>query len=84
MACRKILGFYIKNRVNNTVKLQDILTKYGCSIKTRIGLHAADEEVCSPDGLIILEVLDNSDSAKLENELKSVPGIDMKKMEFIY
>jgi len=35
----RILGILIPDRVKDAVKIQEALTKYGCSIKTRLGLH---------------------------------------------
>ncbi len=52
-----IIGIELKNRQNEASALQDILTRYGCSIKTRIGLHDAAEGVCSAGGIILLDVI---------------------------
>ncbi|MCX7954342.1 MAG: hypothetical protein N3A01_04025 [Bacteroidales bacterium] len=78
-----ILGLYISERITNATKVQDILTRYGCLIKTRLGLHETSENYCSNCGLIILELLDNTDEIeKLENELKNIDGIEIQKMIF--
>ncbi len=34
-----IIGISVNNRAAESQQLQEILTKYGCYIKTRIGLH---------------------------------------------
>ena len=83
MSKKTIIGLHLSERVKEAVKVQDILTKYGCSIKTRIGLHDANEEFCSPCGLIILELTgEEGEYKKLENELLSAEGVTLKKMEF--
>ena len=51
-----IFGVHINDRVREVPDVQKILTQYGCQIKTRIGLHHVDENVCSPRGLILLEM----------------------------
>ncbi len=81
----RILGVHIKNRTHEAVKIQDILTKYGCSIKTRLGLHEVTEDHCSTQGIIILELTgDTQECIKLENELHALDGVEVKKMLFEY
>ena len=52
-----IIGIHLKDRSQEAAALQEILTHYGCSIKTRIGLHDASEGQCAPGGVILLEVI---------------------------
>lgn len=79
----RILGVFITNRVKDAVKIQDILTKYGCSIKTRLGLHEAGTDFCSPSGLILLELTgDVNECISLENELLSIDHLQVQKMIF--
>ena len=77
-----IIGIKLENRMENAVEVQDILTKYGCSIKTRIGLHNAECGTCSPYGLILLEVLDHSEALKLQKELLEINDIELQEMIF--
>lgn len=51
-----ILAIRVDHRHTNAVKLQEMLTKYGCNIRMRVGVHEADAEHCADDGLIILQV----------------------------
>lgn len=53
-----IIGISIENRKEESQKLQDILTKYGCYIKTRIGLHDMGEYKCLNYGIVLIEVVD--------------------------
>ncbi len=53
-----IIGISIENRKEESQKLQDILTKYGCFIKTRIGLHDMGEYKCLNYGIVLIEVVD--------------------------
>ncbi len=83
MAEKRIIGIHISERINDAVKIQDILTKFGCSIKTRIGLHDVSDDYCSPCGLVILELTgDINECDRLEMELEKVKGVVIKKMTF--
>ncbi len=78
-----ILGVRITDRVKDAVVIQDLLTKYGCSIRTRLGLHEVVEEHCSTNGLIILELTGSPDeAAKLETSLLAIEGVEVQKMIF--
>jgi hypothetical protein len=78
-----VLGIYVSERVQKVNQIQPILTKFGCSIKTRLGLHETDGENCSKNGLMVLELSgDPAEFVKLENELLRVEGLDVKKMVF--
>ena len=79
-AKRTILGVHVAQRTKHTAKVQKILSDYGCSIRTRVGLHEAGTDFCSPNGLILLEVV--SAAAELAAALSAVPGITVKKMVF--
>lgn len=75
-----ILGIKLENRIENSSGFQNILTKFGCDIKTRLGLHEVQENSCTRYGVILLELTKNS--PELENELKKIENIEIKKMEF--
>ncbi len=78
-----ILGIHITDRVSKVNNVQQILTDYGCSIKTRLGLHNIDENFCSTGGIILLEVIDkDGKAAELMAKLSAVDGIEVKDMIF--
>lgn len=78
-----ILGVQITDRVKEASLVHDVMTKYGCTIKTRLGLHEVREDFCSPNGLILLELTGNpSEFPKLENALLAIPGLQVRKMIF--
>jgi hypothetical protein len=57
------------------------LTKHGCKIKTRLGLHEASEDSCEERGLILLQLDSDSEGVKqLERELDDVEGVKVKYM----
>jgi hypothetical protein len=78
-----ILGIHISDRVKEAGLIQPILTKFGCIIRTRLGLHDVTEEFSSPTGMILLELTgDPKEYIKLENELLKIDGLEVKKMVF--
>jgi len=78
-----ILGVSVYDRNQEAGEVQQILTKYGCSIKTRLGMHEVTDDYCSKSGLIILELFGPMDKQLLlEEGLKSIEGVDVQKMVF--
>jgi hypothetical protein len=78
-----ILGLHITDSVKDTVKIQDILTKFGCSIRTRLGLHDIEEDINNTNRLILLELYGNEEEMqKLEKELLKIEGLEVQKMVF--
>lgn len=51
------IGIKIENRAQESVKLQEILTRYGCEIQTRIGFHPMGEYSRCNYGIVIIEVI---------------------------
>jgi len=80
-----IMGLLLTDRVSEATKVQEILTKYGCSIKTRLGIHEVSEEFCDKKGFVILELVsDKAEWEALEKELVRVEGVQVKTMLFEY
>ena len=78
-----ILGVHITDRIHHVDSVQHLLTEYGCSIRTRLGLHEADRGFCSPNGLLLLEMTDDAAKAdELMDKLNAVEGVEVKKMTF--
>ena len=78
-----VLGINITDRVGTVALVQNVLAKFGCSIRTRLGLHNTDTFACAGTGLILLELYgDPLEFYKLENELLMIAGIEVRKMVF--
>ena len=77
-----ILGIKLSNRQSLSLKFQEILTEYGCFIRTRLGLHPACESGCYPNGIILLEVTEDNIVNDLELKLCELEGIELQKMVF--
>ena len=83
MSKRCVLGLLVTNRVVNAAEVQKVLTECGCNIKTRIGLHEVDNNICSPAGLILLELFgDDKAYDEVEGKLKDIRGLQVQKMVF--
>lgn len=52
-----IIGVSLTDRQECAQEFQEILTKFGCSIRTRIGLHPTEQGVCLNRGIVLLETL---------------------------
>ncbi len=80
-----VLGVHITGRQVNAAKVQELLTKYGCNIKTRLGLHNIDECSCSTNGLLLLHMSgEPSASHELAEKLSALSGVSVQKMVFEY
>lgn len=77
----KIMVVKVNRRVQKANEMQEILTKFGCNIKVRLGLHEAGD-VCSNQGLIILQLAgDDAEIKAFEKELSGIDGVDAKLVE---
>ena len=80
-----IFGVHITNRVKHVPEVQKVLTEFGCSIKTRLGLHETSAEVCSPNGLILLEMVGEDKAAtRMARKLRAITGVEVQKMVFAH
>lgn len=78
-----ILGVHVTDRVKKVAHIQKLLTEYGCSIKTRIGLHEVSDQYCAPGGVILLEMAGPAnEAAALAAKLNAIAGVECKRMVF--
>ncbi len=78
MSCYNVMAVLVNHRSKKAMEMQEVLTKHGCKIKMRLGLHEAGD-VCSEDGLVILQLCGDDDEIReLENELNSIEGLKAK------
>ncbi len=82
MLCYNVMTLLVNNRRENAPRLQEVLTDSGCIIKVRLGLHEADGDSCSNEGLIILQLTGSKEEIKeLETRLNQLEGIKAKNIE---
>ena len=77
-----IIGIGIENRKETAVRVQEILTEFGCDIKTRLGLNDYKETECSYKGIILVDVPNREQAIVIENKLKEISNVTIKEMEF--
>ena len=71
----KLIVIAVDHRREEAEKLQKVLTKYGCEVKTRLGLHEAGD-LCSDEGLILLQLIPETAEAKnFLGELNGLEGV---------
>jgi hypothetical protein len=76
-----IMALTIDPRTAHAPQVQTVLTKHGCFIKTRLGLHEVSKDSCFDEGLVILHIYSDLDEVKiLETELLDVEGVKVKYM----
>ncbi len=78
-----IIGILVEDRYDEAQKVQETLTRYGCSIITRLGLHQTKGCKCGESGLIILQLIPDDEEAQLLiNALSKIEGVEVKEMVF--
>jgi len=83
MAKHRIVGLKVSDRVRNAGGVQHLFTEYGCNIKTRIGLHPVSGDYCSPNGLVLLELIGADEECEaLVSKLQQTEGVELKEMAF--
>ncbi|MGD8780513.1 MAG: hypothetical protein PVH88_16290 [Ignavibacteria bacterium] len=79
---KTILLIMIGKRKEAAVKVQQILTGWGCIIKTRLGIHDGVLDNCTDEGLLILELHgDNDQKDELARKVAVLPGVISKLVE---
>lgn len=75
MSCYNIMAILVNHRTKSAVNIQEVLTRHGCAVKMRLGLHETGD-FCSEDGLIILQLCGESkEIGDLKKELNSIEGV---------
>lgn len=65
-----------ENREESATRMQQMLTDFGCYIKVRLGLHDVPADICSPSGLLVLEVVADDEKIKeLVERLNVLPRV---------
>ncbi|PLX17436.1 MAG: hypothetical protein C0601_07710 [Candidatus Muiribacterium halophilum] len=76
---KTLLLILVDGRKKSAVNVQKILTEWGCLVKTRLGIHDGVLENCSESGLLILEMVGDSDKhEELARKISVLPGVSTK------
>lgn len=78
---RKLAVIKAEKRNDEATEVQKILTEFGCIIKTRLGLHDTTDNSCSPEGLIILELVgDSKEQKKMHDKIAALKSVKIKEV----
>jgi hypothetical protein len=73
---KTLLIILVGKRKESAVKVQQILTAWGCIIKTRLGIHDGILDNCSDEGLLILELYGTDEQKKeLARKVEVLAGV---------
>ena len=73
---KTLLLILVGKRKETAVKVQQILTAWGCIIKTRLGIHDGVMDNCSDEGLLILELHGTEEQKKeLARKVEVLNGV---------
>lgn len=76
-----IMGIRVEKRRDIAEALQKALTRNGCCIRMRLGLHEAGD-VCSDEGLILLQLVPQEEEvAALKKDLDAIEGVRYETMK---
>jgi len=81
----RILGLLISDRIKEAGRTQLTLSKYSRLIRTRLGFHELNDNVCSRSGIIVLHLTGNQEEwSVFEKELGEIGGLEVQNMSFTY
>ncbi|MBN2415311.1 hypothetical protein JXO52_05695 [bacterium] len=76
---KQFLIIVVDKRKKEAVKVQQILTEWGCLIKTRLGIHEGVLDNCTESGTIFLELVGEPEKLdELNRKLNLLAGVTSK------
>lgn len=77
-----VMTIKVDTRTREAKDMQGILTRHGCIIKTRLGIHDTPMDACSEQGIIILYVIGTEEEVKtLKDDLCNLSGLKVNYMD---
>jgi hypothetical protein len=81
----KILAVHITDRMKDAAAVQKVFTEFGCNIRTRVGLHDVDGNVCAPGGVVVLELVGPATiTGEIAGHLSAIAGVEVQQVEFTH
>ena len=76
-----IMAITLEARNKFAPDLQEILTKHGCIISMRLGLHETSKDLCAERGLILLQLCgEEKEISVLKDDLSKIENIKINTM----
>ena len=73
-----IMVVKIGARREDSPQVQEVLSRFGCSIRVRLGLHET-HDVCSDEGVLVLQLCGNTkEMYELEEALNQMDRVSAK------
>ncbi len=80
--CGWIVAIKLDERIDNAARLQEVLTKHGCAIKVRLGLHETSQDYCANYGVIVLHGCGSQGEIdEMMADLNGVDGVKASSMD---
>jgi hypothetical protein len=73
-----LLAVHITDRLKEVPPVQKLLSQYGNVIRTRLGIHQVGKDYSSPEGVLVLDITDESKARQLQKTLGKLKGIETK------
>jgi hypothetical protein len=78
-----LLALRINDREDKALEIQKTLTRHGCKIMTRLGLHDHGDSACSPCGTMVLQLCCSPDESRaVAADLTKIDGVKAKIVDF--
>jgi hypothetical protein len=79
----RIIGLLISDRIKEAGRTQAVLTRNAHLIKSRLGFHEVNENICSRVGFMLLQTLGKpEDVDRFLAELGEIGGLEIQQMKF--
>lgn len=73
---KTVLLVLVNDRKETAVTVQKILTDWGCTIKTRLGIHDGVLDNCTNSGLLVLDIVGEKEkNEEMTRKLNLVKGV---------
>lgn len=77
----RIIAIRVIDRIKESGNTQKVLSRHSEVIKSRLGFHELNEDMCSREGYILLHLRDDEETVQsLMNDLDGIFGIEVKTM----
>jgi len=78
----RIIAIRVVDRIKESGHTQEVLSKHSALIKSRLGFHELNTDVCSREGYILLHLKkDEAGIRNLMDDLDKIYGIEVKQMK---
>lgn len=77
----RIIAIRVVDRIKESGHTQEVLSKHSSLIRSRLGFHELNADVCSREGYILLHLKNDETGIRdLRNDLDKIYGIEVKQM----